>query len=99
MAQIGEVRAENGRGDDSWRGHDVCMYGGKRVEVEGVMRTWRGGGVIKKKNSYLKLSAIYISGEEWICSGSHRTSRNILGGYGPRSRFYVFLLFFSSFKS
>jgi hypothetical protein len=38
MAQIGEVRAENRGGNDSWRGHDVCMYGGEE-----------SGGVIGEK--------------------------------------------------
>lgn len=40
MAQIGEVRAENGGGDDSWRGHDVCMGG-----VEGRVIGGQAGGV------------------------------------------------------
>ena len=45
---------------------------------EGVGKgVWRGGGVIKKKKVDLKLWAVYISGEEWICP-VHRKSRNIL---------------------
>lgn len=51
MAQIREVRAENGGGDDSWRGHDVCMYGERewRGVIGEKLEGWRGYKRKKKK--------------------------------------------------
>jgi hypothetical protein len=76
MAQIGEVGTENGGGDDSGRCHYVYVCMGSGVKgLERSLEGWRG--YKEKKNVDLKLWAVYISGEEWICP-VHRKSRNIL---------------------
>lgn len=77
MAQIGEVGAENGGRDDSWRCHDVYVWGRRVGEKLG--RIWRGGGVIKKKKIEIDLKLLRCLHQwrrEWICR-VHRKSRNI----------------------